>query len=130
MLFIYNNNYYIIKLNVIQSNNFFSQLSAKQFHARGTVVVPTHPAISDDDEEEDDDVADPDFVPPSHNLDIPSTSLSGRRKCIQPAVEVPEEEDEDEDEDEPAPQVKRYRKTADMPTTWHKVDPDNEALPE
>ncbi len=41
---------------------------------RETVVMRAHPAISDDDKDEDDDVADPDFVPPDHNQDIPGPS--------------------------------------------------------
>lgn len=54
------------------------QLSARLFYGkRDTVVVPVNPAISDDDgsEEEDNDVADPDFLPPTHNLDIDKCSL-------------------------------------------------------
>ncbi|KAJ4932923.1 hypothetical protein JOQ06_029761 [Pogonophryne albipinna] len=53
------------------------------------VIVPALPAISDDDEEEDDNAADPDFVPPTHNLDIPGPSdmgTSGKRKRMHPAV--------------------------------------------
>ena len=32
--------------------------------------MPALPAISDDDEEEDDNAADPDFGPPTHNLEF------------------------------------------------------------
>ncbi|KAJ8391362.1 hypothetical protein AAFF_G00089920 [Aldrovandia affinis] len=89
-------------------------------------------------EVEDDDVADPDFIPPTHNLDTPGPNDMGpsaKRKCVRPAVEVLEDEDEnyDEDEDQPAPQAKRptkQRKPAARPTTWKKVDLNNPALPE
>jgi len=40
--------------------------------------VPAHPSISDaGSEEEDDDVADPDFLPTTHNLDTPGQSDIG-----------------------------------------------------
>ena len=51
---------------------------------RETAVVSVNPDISDDDdEEEDDDVSDPDFVPPSHNQDIPGPSDMGPSTSIQ-----------------------------------------------
>ncbi|GAA6232932.1 piggyBac transposable element-derived protein 2-like [Lates japonicus] len=128
-------------------------MSGRMFDAkrRKSVVVPAHPAISDDDEEDDDDVADPDFVPPTHNQDIPCTSdtdPSAKRKRIQPVVEVLQEnyseysEDDDDDDDDdddgddnvqPAVQAQRPRrsgKSAPRPTTLHKVDLNNTALPE
>ncbi|KAM3864714.1 piggyBac transposable element-derived protein 3-like [Diretmus argenteus] len=127
------------------SRNFivFQEVENQHFCLKKrTVVVPAHPAISDDEgsEVEDDDVADPDFIPPAHNLDTPGPSDMGpsaKRKCMQPAVEVLEDVDEDdnydEDEDQPAPQAKRptkQKKPAARPTTWKKVDLNNPALPE
>ncbi|KAG7511951.1 hypothetical protein JOB18_015125 [Solea senegalensis] len=126
-------------------------MSARMFYAkrRKSVVVPVHPAISDDDEEDDDDVADPDYVPPSHNQDTSCTSdtdPSAKRKQIQPVVQVLHEnnsedseyseDDDDNDGDDnvqPAVQAQRSRrsgKLAPRPTTWHKVDLNNTALPE
>ncbi|GLD61789.1 piggyBac transposable element-derived protein 3-like isoform X2 [Lates japonicus] len=102
-------------------------MSGRMFDAKRSksVVVPAHPAISDDDEEDDDDVADPDFVPPTHNQDIPCTSdtdPSAKRKQIQPVVEVLQEnyseysEDDDDDDDgddnvQPAVQAQRPRRS-------------------
>ncbi|CAG6016111.1 unnamed protein product [Menidia menidia] len=112
---------------------------------RETAVVPVHPNISDDvDEDEDDDVSDPDFVPPTHNQDIPGPSDMGpstKRKRLQPAVEVLQDsgsdiysvDNDDDDNEQPAPQAKRPSKpskSAARPTTWHKVDLNNTALPE
>ncbi|XP_036008037.1 piggyBac transposable element-derived protein 3 [Fundulus heteroclitus] len=114
---------------------------------RETAVVPVHPDISDDDEDdedEDDDVSDPDFVPPTHNQDIPGPSNIGpttKRKRLQPAVEVIQdsgsdsysEDNDDDDNEQPAPQAKKPSKpskSAARPTTWHKVDLNNTALPE
>ncbi|KAK5925562.1 hypothetical protein CgunFtcFv8_018077 [Champsocephalus gunnari] len=100
------------------------------------VIVPAYPAISDDDEEEDDDVEDPDFVPPTHNLDIPGPSdmgLSAKRRCLQPAVLQVDDDDDDGDSEQPALQAKRPtkpRKSAARPTTWHKDDLENTELPE
>ncbi|KAK5909525.1 hypothetical protein CesoFtcFv8_003448 [Champsocephalus esox] len=100
------------------------------------VIVPAHPAISDDDEEEDDDVEDPDFVPPTHNLDIPGPSdmdPSAKRRCMQPAVLQVDDDDDDDDDKQPALQAKRPtkpRKSAARPTTWHKADLENPELPE
>ncbi|XP_078113915.1 uncharacterized protein LOC144522589 [Sander vitreus] len=96
-----------------------AKLSARLFYGeRDTVVVPVNPAISDDDssEEEDNDVADPDFLPPTHNLDIDGPSA--KRKCVQPAVEVLVDEDLDENDDnqEAAPTAKR-------PTNKRKPEP-------
>ncbi|XP_051957445.1 piggyBac transposable element-derived protein 3-like [Xyrauchen texanus] len=117
------------------------QLSTQLFYGKRATVVPAHPSISDDEgsEEEDDDVADPDFLPPTHNLDTPGPSdigPSAKRKCVQPALEVLEEDDDDDDDDddgEPAPQAKRQtkkEKPAARLTTWRKADLDNPALPE
>lgn len=78
--------------------------------------MPAHPSISDDEgsEEEDDDVADPDFLPPTHNLDTPGQSDMGpsakRSHFVQPAVEVLDDDDDDDDDEEPAPQAKRPTK--------------------
>ncbi|KAJ8416032.1 hypothetical protein AAFF_G00380540 [Aldrovandia affinis] len=107
-------------------------LSTQTFYRKKqSVVVPAHPVISDDEgsEVEDNDVADPDFIPPTHNLDTPGQSDMGpsaKRKCVRPAVEVLEDEDEDnnynDDEDQPASQAKRptkQRKPAAIPTTWY-----------
>ncbi|XP_034041964.1 piggyBac transposable element-derived protein 3-like [Thalassophryne amazonica] len=114
---------------------------------RETVVMPAHPAISDDDEkEEDDEVADPDYVPLTHNQDFPGPNDTGpcaKKKCIQPPVEVLQDsgsdsfsEDRDGDDDDnvqQAPQAQKQSKSsksAARPTTWHKVDLNNTALPE
>ncbi|XP_034018956.1 piggyBac transposable element-derived protein 3-like [Thalassophryne amazonica] len=112
---------------------------------RETVVMP---AISDDDddEEEDDEVADPDYVILTHNQDFPGPNDTGscaKKKCIQPAVEVLQDsgsdsfsEDSDGDDDDnvqQAPQAQKpskSSKSAARPTTWHKVDLNNTALPE
>ncbi|KAL1250766.1 hypothetical protein QQF64_018562 [Cirrhinus molitorella] len=65
-------------------------LSTHLFYGkRSVVVVPADPAISDNEgsDEEDDDVADPDFIPPAHNLDTPCSSDMGpsaKRKCVRP----------------------------------------------
>ncbi|KAJ4945772.1 hypothetical protein JOQ06_023450 [Pogonophryne albipinna] len=72
------------------------QLSTRMFYSKrkDIVIVPAHPAISDDEEEEDDDVAGPDFVPPTHNLDIPGPSDMGpsaKRKTARiPALPPPD----------------------------------------
>lgn len=50
------------------------QLSARLFYGKRDTVVPVNPAISDDGDD-DDDVADPDFLQPTHNLDIDKCSL-------------------------------------------------------
>ncbi|KAI3354581.1 hypothetical protein L3Q82_019086, partial [Scortum barcoo] len=52
-----------------------------------------NPAITDDEgsEEEDDDMMDPDFIPPTCNLDAPNPSdesSSAKRRYMLPAVEV------------------------------------------
>ncbi|KAK5916416.1 hypothetical protein CgunFtcFv8_011403 [Champsocephalus gunnari] len=76
------------------------------------VIVPAHPAISDDHEEEDDDMEDPDFAPPTHNLDIPGPSDMGpsaKRRCMQPAV-LQVDDDDDGDNEQPALQAKRPTK--------------------
>lgn len=58
---------------------------------------------------------------------------SAKRKCVQPAVqEVTDKDDdneEEEDEDQPAPQAKDPTKKG-RPTTWKKIDLDNQDLPE
>lgn len=106
--------------------------------------MPADPAISDDEgsDEEDNDVADPDFIPPAHNVDTPCSNdmaPSAKRKCVRPAVEELDDDDDDndndenEDEDQPAPQAKGHTKKgkpAARLTTWNKVDLDNQALPE
>jgi len=110
---------------------------------RQTVIVPVHPAVSDDDDEEesdndDYDVADPDFVLTAHDHDIPGPSDMGpsaKRRRRQPAVQVlqeEEEEEEDEEKEEGNDDAKRPfkpSKSAARPTTWHKVDVKNAALP-
>ncbi|TDH05887.1 hypothetical protein EPR50_G00126990 [Perca flavescens] len=64
------------------------ELSSRLFYGeRDTVVVPVNPARDNDSsEEEDNDVADPNFLPRTHNLDIDGPSA--KRKCVRPAVEV------------------------------------------
>ncbi|XP_068424540.1 piggyBac transposable element-derived protein 1-like isoform X2 [Clinocottus analis] len=92
-----------------------------------TVVVPAHPAISDDEDEEQsdsDDVADPDLVLTTHNQDTPGPSDMG------PSVEVVLESDDDDDERPEAKRPCKCSKSAARPTTWHKVDINNTALPE
>ncbi len=74
------------------------QLSASHFYRKRrpvvpqTVVVPAHPVISDDEgsKEQDEDVADPTFIPPSHNLDNPGPSKKGPsvKRCVQPTMEA------------------------------------------
>lgn len=58
---------------------------------------------------------------------------SAKRKCVQPAVqEVTDKDDdneEEEDEDQLAPQAKDPKQKG-RPTTWKKVDLDNQDLPE
>ncbi|RXN14547.1 piggyBac transposable element-derived 3-like protein [Labeo rohita] len=67
-------------------------LSTQLFYGkRSVVVVPADPAISDDEgsDEEDNDVADPDFIPPVHNVDTPCSNdmvPSAKRKCFSPQV--------------------------------------------
>ncbi|XP_016350033.1 nucleolin-like [Sinocyclocheilus anshuiensis] len=106
-------------------------LSTQLFYGkRSTAVVPADPAISDD--EGSDDVADPDFIPLTD--ECPSDmGPSAKRKCVWPAVEELADEDDDneeeEDEDQPAPQAKGRTKKG-RPTTWKKVDLDNQNLPE
>uniref|UniRef100_A0A3P9MFQ0 PiggyBac transposable element-derived protein domain-containing protein n=1 Tax=Oryzias latipes TaxID=8090 RepID=A0A3P9MFQ0_ORYLA len=66
---------------------------------------------------------------------------STKRKRLQPAVEVLQdsgsdsysEDNDDDDNEQPAPQAKRLSKpskSAVRPTTWHKADLKNTALPE
>lgn len=83
-------------------------------------------------------VPDPTFIPITHNLDIPGPcdmSLSFKRRCLRPAVEVLEEKDDDDGDDadnndevefdQPAPQTRqptKTRKQAARPSSWKKVD--------
>uniref|UniRef100_A0A672GR58 PiggyBac transposable element-derived protein domain-containing protein n=1 Tax=Salarias fasciatus TaxID=181472 RepID=A0A672GR58_SALFA len=81
-------------------------------------VVPAHPAISEDEESDsgDNDIEDPDFIPPSHDLDTSDLSDSGPS-----------------DDDQPAPQAKRptqEKKSTARLTTWKMVDLNNPPLPE
>lgn len=118
------------------------QLSARLFYGRRNTVVPVNPAISDDDnssEEEDNDVADPDFLPSTHDLDIDGPSA--KRQRVQSALEVLVDEDPvenegldgNDDRPEPAPTAKRptnKRKPEPRRTLWKKIDLDNPPLPE
>ncbi|XP_029946701.1 piggyBac transposable element-derived protein 3-like [Salarias fasciatus] len=130
-------------------------LSAQYFYGKRrlsvpqTVVVPAHPAISEDEESDsgDNDIEDPDFIPPSHDLDtsdLSDSGPSGKRRCVRPTVEVLEDEDDEddlhdhnsnrhEDDDQPAPQAKRptqEKKSTARLTTWKMVDLNNPPLPE
>uniref|UniRef100_A0A672I0K1 PiggyBac transposable element-derived protein domain-containing protein n=1 Tax=Salarias fasciatus TaxID=181472 RepID=A0A672I0K1_SALFA len=76
-------------------------------------------ATSHEDEESDsgdNDIEDPDFIPPSHDLDTSDLSDSGPS-----------------DDDQPAPQAKRptqEKKSTARLTTWKMVDLNNPPLPE
>uniref|UniRef100_A0A672GUR1 PiggyBac transposable element-derived protein domain-containing protein n=1 Tax=Salarias fasciatus TaxID=181472 RepID=A0A672GUR1_SALFA len=95
----------------------------------------------------DNDIEDPDFIPPSHDLDtsdLSDSGPSGKRRCVRPTVEVLEDEDDEddlhdhnsnrhEDDDQPAPQAKRptqEKKSTARLTTWKMVDLNNPPLPE
>ncbi|KAK9976482.1 hypothetical protein ABG768_021687 [Culter alburnus] len=86
---------------------------------RPIVVVPANEGADKDDN----DVANPDFIPPTYNLDTPCPSdmdPSAKRKCMQSALELEDDEGDDDDDDY------HYAKG---PTKKGKVDLDNQALP-
>uniref|UniRef100_A0A672GPT1 PiggyBac transposable element-derived protein domain-containing protein n=1 Tax=Salarias fasciatus TaxID=181472 RepID=A0A672GPT1_SALFA len=84
---------------------------------------PAHPAISEDEESDsgDNDIEDPDFIPPSHDLDTSDLSDSGPSDDLHD-----HNSNRHEDDDQPAPQAKRptqEKKSTARLTTWKMHSP-------
>ncbi|KAK8394263.1 hypothetical protein O3P69_006454 [Scylla paramamosain] len=125
---------------VLPSQSAIVWLTTRLFYKeKGATIIPTNPVVSDDEEayDDNDDVADPTFIPTTHDLDTPGPNQLGpssrRTVSATSAMEFRQDEDDkdnEEEEEAAKPQSKKPRRSKARTTTWKKVDINNPPFPE